>query len=451
MANPTLLPLRMAPASPPPSDARVVTEIYRPYFLTGILCVLTAGCTLGAIALLGVAVTRGYGLSAWTPYILAHANSQLYGWVGLFVMGFALQHHAPRQSRASLFYGLAFVSLGLMVGGIALRFVAEPLALTNRPGALFLGVASGFLQLGAILAFMANIALTRFSSDEGLTWQTRFVFASLAWWTLVALAEPVFFWMGHGASAEANARFVAQYFGPYRDAQFLGFVPMMIFGVALDKMHAGFGAKPPLERMAKTGLLVWNAGLLLHMAGWIVYFRTGLQSGTLYTLSGLTLLIGGVLLVASTRMFERLSEVLSAQKFIRAAFAWFLVAGAMLALEPLAVFFGGVPFSHAYTGAVRHALTVGFISQMILGVGLVVVSRMNDLPYGKEPPLLLAFVLVNLGNALRVGLEAATVYTDRAFLPMGVTGMIELLGLFVWAATLVPIMVRGWRPRRALA
>ncbi|CAN5460730.1 hypothetical protein BH11ARM2_BH11ARM2_17860 [soil metagenome] len=451
MANRILIPLRVVPAPAPLSDSRVVTEIYRPYFLAGILCVLTAGCALGAIALLGVAFSRGYGLGAWTPYILAHANSQLYGWVGLFIMGFALQHHAPRQSRASLFYQLAYLALGLMVSGVVLRFVAEPLALSNRPLALVLGVLSGFLQLGAIVAFMANTALTRFSDGKGLAWTTPFVFASLTWWVLVALAEPLFFVMAHGASAEANVRFVAEWFGPYREAQFLGFVPMMIFGVALDKMHAGFGAKPPFRHMGQAGFILWNAGLVLHMAGWIVLFRSGLASGVLYTEGGLTLLGAGVLLVLSTRIFESLSESISAQKFIRAAFAWFLVAATMLALEPFAVRLAGVPFSHAYTGAVRHALTVGFISQMILGVGLVVVSRMNDLPYGQEPQLFLAFVLVNLGNALRVALEAATVYTDRAFLPMGVTGMIELAGLFVWAATLVPIMVRGIRFRGAHA
>lgn len=451
MAQRTLIPLRVVPATPLPDDPRVVTEIYRPFFLAGILCVLTAGCTLGAIALLGVAFTRGYGLSGWTPYILAHANSQLYGWVGLFVIGFALQHHAPRQSRAALFYRLAYVSLGLMVSGVVLRFVAEPLALTHRPLAMGLGIVSGLLQAGAIFAFMANTSLTRFSNGQGLAWQSRFVFASLAWWTLAALAEPVFFWMSHTASAEENVRFVAQWFGPYREAQFLGFVPMMIFGVALDKMHAGFGAKPPLVWVGKAGFVLWNLGLVMHMVGWIVYFRSGFGASALYTAGGLVILVSGACLVTSTRMLERLTEPLAAQKFIRAAFGWLLVAALMLALEPLVVSLAGLPFSHAYTGAVRHALTVGFISQMILGVGLVVVSRMNDLPYGQEPPLLLAFVLVNLGNALRVGLEAATVYTDRAFLPMGVTGMIELTGLALWAATLVPIMIRDWRPGRAAA
>ncbi|RYG26703.1 hypothetical protein EON82_02280 [bacterium] len=451
MAQRTLTPLRVVPATPLPADPRVVTEIYRPYFLAGILCVLTAGCTLGAIALLGVATSHGYGLSAWTPYILAHANSQLYGWVGLFVIGFALQHHAPRKSREALFYRLAYVSLGLMVAGVALRFVAEPLALVNRPYGLALGLLSGVLQVAAIVAFMSNTSLTRFSNGTGLTWQSRFVFASLAWWTLVALAEPTFFWMSHGASAADNVRFVAQYFAPYREAQFLGFVPMMIFGVALDKMHAGFGAKLPFERIGKLGFTLWNVGLLMHMAGWIVSFRSDFRSSGLYVLASIVLLVGGICLVVATRMFEGLTPSLSAQKFIRAAFAWFLVAGVMLALEPVAVSLAGVAFSHAYTGAVRHALTVGFISQMILGVGMVVVSRMNDLPYGQEPRLVIAFLLVNLGNLLRVGLEAATVYTDRAFLPMGVTGMIELTGIVVWAGTLVSIMLPGWRIRRAHA
>jgi hypothetical protein len=421
-------------------DARVVTEIYRPFFLAGMLCVLTAGCTLGAIALIGVALNQGYGLPTWTPYILAHANSQLYGWVGLFVIGFALQHHAPRQSRAALFYRLASVSLILMVSGVALRFVAEPSMAVNRALGLGLGVLSGLLQIGAIAAFIANTALTRFSTGGGIPWQSRFVFGSLAWWMLVAAAEPAIFWWSHGPDAEANLRFVAEWFAPYREAQFLGFVPLMIFGVALDKMHKGFGAKPPFVRAGKAGFVLWNLGLVLHMVGWVVAYRSGFTTSALYTAGSVVLLAGGISLVAATRMLERLTEAITAQKFIRAAFVWFLVAATMLAAEPLVLALADVSFSHAYTGAVRHALTVGFISQMIMGVGIVVTSRMNDLPYGAEPVLLVPFVLLNLGNALRVGLEAATVFTDHAFLPMGATGLVELTALALWAATLVRII-----------
>ena len=116
---------------------------------------LTAGCLPGAVALFGIAQQASYTASAWTPYVLAHANSQLYGWVGFFIMGFSLQQHAPSIERAALFHRLAYVSLGLMGAGIALRFVAEPLTAVDRDVWLPVGVLSGLLQLAAVALFIA--------------------------------------------------------------------------------------------------------------------------------------------------------------------------------------------------------------------------------------------------------------------------------------------------------
>src|SRR4051794_24740578 len=111
--------LVVLPSTPKTANvASVSTTIHRPFFFMGILSVLTAGCTLGALALLGIALKGQFASSVWTPYVLAHANSQLYGWVGFFVMGFSLQHHSPRPSRVRLFYRLAYGSLSLMSAGI---------------------------------------------------------------------------------------------------------------------------------------------------------------------------------------------------------------------------------------------------------------------------------------------------------------------------------------------
>lgn len=93
----------------------------------------------------------------------------------------------------------------------------------------------------------------------------------------------------------------------------------------------------------------------------------------------------------------------------------------------------GTPFSHAYTGAIRHAVTVGFISQMILGFGSHVVARMNDLDERRLPSLWSVFILLNVGNTARVTLEIATDFTLAAYAPMGITGFVELLGLAIWA------------------
>jgi hypothetical protein len=443
MATRELVPLRLVnPPAVPRDEQRAVTHIYRPSFISGILSVLTAGCLLGAIALLGIALNSSYTASAWTPYVLAHANSQLYGWVGFFVIGFALQQHAPRMGRLHLFYGLAKWSLGLMAAGIALRFVSEPMVRVDSSVWLPIGVLSCVLQLIAVGLFMANVALTRYRTGEGLAWQTAFVFTSLFWWLLVAAAEPFFFALAHGANGVA---FTAEWFSPYREAQFLGFVGMMIFGVALVKMHSCFGAAEACPKLGLAGFAFWNLGLLARMFGWVLNYRSDMAQPWIWHMGGGLLAVGAILLVLSTRMFMPLRNSIRAHKFIRAAFGWLVVSGVLLALEPLHLALTGQVFSHAYTGAIRHAVTVGFISQMIIGVSVQVIANMNDLPAAALRPLWSVFWLLNVGNALRVALEIGTDYSAAAFLPMGVTGFVELTALLVWAADVLVPMMRSRR------
>ncbi len=199
--------LRVLPTTQASDRAEI--SVYRPFFVAGILTVLTAGCLLGAIALYGIAQQGSYTASAWTPYILAHANSQLFGWVGFFIMGFALQQHAPTLARAVLFHRLAYASLGLMGAGIALRFVAEPMTMVDRAVWVPVGVLSGILQLAAVVLFIVNSSVTRHRSGQRLTWPTAFVFSSLFWLVVVSVAEPIVFALSHQASKEDSIVFVA--------------------------------------------------------------------------------------------------------------------------------------------------------------------------------------------------------------------------------------------------
>jgi hypothetical protein len=428
-------------------EAAAEIRIFPVFFRAGIAAVLTTGCLLGAIALLGVALRQSYTVAAWTPYILAHVNSQLYGWVGLFVMGFALQHHPPRVSHAALFHRLAHTQLALLLIAVVVRFVAEPLAAPTAPPDLRtigigLGVFTGVLQAFAVALFIMNIGLTRYRGRDGsgLPWQSRFVFASLGWWLLAAVVEPRVFLATHGADAGANAAFIAARFVPYREAQFLGFVPMMIFGVALARFSAEFGLRFAHRAPALAGFALWNLALLVRMAGWTLWSDTGAVAGlSLYHAGGMLLAVAATLLVFALRIFARREPDAvpsAALWFIRTAFVWLLLAGALTAAEPFALAGLQVPFSHAYTGAIRHALTVGFISQMIVGVALHVVPRWMGKPAGGAwtAPLLLVYPLLNLGNLLRVALEIATDHTPSAFAPMGVTGFVELVALSLWAA-----------------
>lgn len=436
MVSRQLSPLRIVPTkvrAKLPSD-RADIAIYKPFFLSGILSVLTAGCMLGAIALLGISIKGDYLASAWTPYVLAHANSQLFGWVGFFIIGFALQQHATTVAKSDTFHRIAYWILGLLAAGIALRFVAEPMSKVDRGVWVPVGVGACLLQLAAVVLFMYNTTANRYRAGGPLTWQSLFVFGSLFWMLVISIAEPIFFAMSHQASPEAAIMFVAKWFAPYREAQFLGFAAMMIFGVSLVKFHTCFGLR---EANAKLGILafgLWMVGLLMRIFGWIMYFDGMLQpeKAWMFRLGAVSLALGAVAAAGSLGVFEPVRETFRSQKFVRAAFVWLLASGVMLALEPIHLNQIGMPFSHAFTGATRHAVTVGFISQMIIGVGMHVVARLNGLAEDRLPALWSVFWLLNLGNTGRVVLEVATDYTPRAFTPMGITGFVELTALAIW-------------------
>lgn len=433
-------------AAPVTDRASVFT--YKPFFLAGIASVLLAGCMLGAIALLGIAIQGSYTASAWAPYVRAHANSQLFGWVGFFVMGFSLQQHAPRMGALALYKKLAAFSLWAMAFGLALRFVAEPLFERYQSQGTAIGLASTIVQAAAIAAFVANIAITRQRTGEPMTWKVKFVFASLAFLLVAAFAEPWLFLGTHSADPVDRVMFIAEWMPVARAVQFLGFVSMMVFGVSLAKFDTCFGGRETHQALGNAGFVLWTTGVFAHCAGWVRAFQNGFTDDTLYRTGNGLLFIGAVAIVFASNVFQSLTPAPSV-KFVRAAYAWLLVAGLLMVVEPLHLSAIGAPFSHAYTGAVRHALTVGFISQMIVGVGAHVVYKMGAVPASRQSWLVPTFVLLNLGNAARVALEIATDYTLSAFLPMGFTGFVELVGIGIWGVTMAMTIVR--RPLAATA
>jgi hypothetical protein len=364
-------------------------------------------------------------------------------------MGFSLKQHAPRESRRRLFYALGYSSFALVALSILLRFLAEPNVQNNRELWLPVGILSGVMQAVAVLLFIANTAVTRHrpidqASGEpiGMPWQSVLILASLAWWLLVAVAEPVCFALSHQAESVPSIMFVAKWFVPLRDAQFLGFVVNMIAGVALSRFGQEFGLRTASRPLGLAGFALWNCGLIARMLGWLRYFEAGMVagSGTLYFCGGIALAAGALCFVAGSRIFSHIGSPSPATAFVRTAMAWLIVSGALIVLEPAHLSRLGQPFSHAFTGAIRHALTVGFISQMIVGMSLQIVPRLRGMQASDVyPPAALwtIFALLNGGNTLRVGGQILTDYSAAGFPLMGMTGFVELSGLVVWAALVV--------------
>jgi hypothetical protein len=142
-------------------------------------------------------------------------------------------------------------------------------------------------------------------------------------------------------------------------------------------------------------------------------------------------------------------------KFIRAAHVWFIAATAMLVFTPIYNFGiympitgSHVPFSHAFFGAYRHALTVGFIMMMIVGVSSKVVPTLSGVDVRRANSLWPTFVLLNLGNLTRVSFQIATDFSPAAYSVMGVSGFIEVVGLTLWGYELFANMRVGKKLQR---
>ena len=107
----TLYSVRAVCGEPDAADRRVVTRSERRLSDTfkafassskagGIVLILTAGATWGAWLLWQIGVA-GRFTGASLHHVNAHGHAQIYGWVGLFIMGFAYQAF-PRMWHVDL-------------------------------------------------------------------------------------------------------------------------------------------------------------------------------------------------------------------------------------------------------------------------------------------------------------------------------------------------------------
>ena len=88
-------------AQPYVYKASLQDYIYRRFFKAGVVIVLTVGCLWGAINLLQIGLGKNFLQLRLLSSIHAHAHAMIFGWVGMFVMGFAYQSF-PRFKNTTL-------------------------------------------------------------------------------------------------------------------------------------------------------------------------------------------------------------------------------------------------------------------------------------------------------------------------------------------------------------
>ncbi|MBI2876350.1 MAG: NnrS family protein [Candidatus Tectomicrobia bacterium] len=394
---------------------------------TAILITLSFGTLWGVILLTQIAWGRSFQAPGYAE-VQAHGHAQFFGWVGLFIMGVAY-YVLPKFKDvpfSRLQYRLANLSLGLMATGVAVRAVSQPLA----DSALFAGleVVSAAVEWVSVVLFV-GISLQIFSrSRSPREFYDPYLLGSLVWFLGMGLMNLILI-------SQAALHLETAIRGPWNSA-FLhltvyGFMANMIFGVSFRVLPNFLVLRQQSERAARLAFWLFNVGVFARafVPGWAV-------------LSSLLEGIGIVLVVRSLGIFTRpvVQLVIPGVDqafgwFIKAGYGWLLIAGLMVLGGDLYALVSGELLPHAYVGSYRHAITVGFITSLILGVAYRILPIFNGTELYRPGLMRLSFYLLLLGNTLRVVFQAGTlVWGHWPYLLVGVSGYLELsaLALFGW-------------------
>lgn len=421
----------------------IADTIYRRYFVAAIVATLTLGAGWGVWLLWQIGLAGTFtGVSIHD--VNAHGHAQIAAWVGLFIMGFAYQS-LPRFWHTSLAAPrLAVATFIAMLLGVAAATAG--MWAHDQPWSLPAAMIGGAIELAAIAVFAGQIVATRRRAAVPFEPYLLFVFTALAFFIVQAAFGLWHTWTTMTAgSQEELVWYVATYQAVLRDLQIHGLALFMILGVSLRVLPGllNVPAASPRRVYLAWGMLV--AAVVGEAVLFIAYRWTGNHRIAATLMAPWVLLAIGSLMLPWIWKLWRRSDADHAEragKFIRVAYGWLALSMAMLLLLPVYQVISGIPFSHAYYGAIRHAITVGFISLMIMGVAAKVVPTLA----GVNPRTLSAlwgpFVLVNVGCALRVSLQTLTDWHDGFFAMVGISGVLELAGLTWWGLHLVGLMLR---------
>jgi hypothetical protein len=366
-------------------------------------------------------------------------------------MGFAYQAF-PRFKHTSLAWPkLAVATLVMMVAGIILRSAFQPL-LGSISWPLVPALFGSILEIVAIALFIAIIVKTLRVSGKGLAHYDYYILSALFWFFVQAVYGTTYFTATALAdNKEALVDLVATWQGSLRDLQIHGFALLMILGVSQRIFHFFYGLPKPAARRSLIVLACLNLAIVGEVFGLILMRLQGYQWTGLWYGSVILMAMSLVVLVYNWHIYSKPEESDRSLKFLRTAYVWLFISFALLVFLP-AYQFGVLKafapdsnaaqlgFSHAYYGAIRHAITVGFVSMMIVGVAAKVVPTLSGVDVKGLSGLWLPFVLINTGCAMRVGFQTMTDFTDLAFPIAGVSGILEVTGLAIWGTHLWRIM-----------
>jgi uncharacterized protein involved in response to NO len=400
-----------------------LSKLLMAFVCSGLMFMLFPGTLLGVWNLMQISGRENVGLIS-PAWLQAHGHAQVFGWVGSFLLGIGFYSVPKLRGETGSAIRGAWVCWALWTTGVAVRWASNVYLWEWRT----LVPASGILELVAFLFFFRAVSQHR-TEQSGKS--------GMEPWVLVVLTATLGFLgalianMAGSVSVSLHGQNPAF---PYRfDQRYLallgwGFLVPFVWGFSAKWMRVFLGLKPLREKPLLGTILVNSAGVILALLG--------------LTSIAVWFFVSSVALsIVAIRIFEPRNQEPKTRGihnsfpfFVRMAYAW-LLAAALLGVA--ANFWDN---SGGIWGASRHALTVGFISVMVLSVGQRILPAFAGMRLLWSPKLMFGgLLLLTVGCSLRVSCEVIAYqdYADWAWRVLPISALLELGGLTLFAVNIL--------------
>ncbi len=432
---------------------------YRLFLGTSLALALFGGFLLAVLLPLAQALAWDWG-TRWQALVQAHGQLQLLGFAGLFIAGMALRLMPRFSGRDIAFPRLVPALIPLIGGSVVLRALAQPWA-GGFPRDAGLALSAALLLAGAV-AFAAVVwgtLLQRESRAEATAWY--FCLGALAYVAQAALnAAIVVEMVRRGLELAPLAKDEALIF-----VQLFGFLLLFLCGVATRAVPSLTGnARPDASSRAAAITLAVGVALYGVAAVWAAY-RTPTQATARIEDAALLLVAAAFIAVTwlSGVARPRANRVARASQapfhFVRAAFAWLVVAAILTAWYAVPALIDGKVIDAFATDAIRHTLTVGVVTMMIVGMGMLVVpefaGRRIQHP-GGELVALAVLAALNVAVVLRIwpAIDGVRWISVTRFWPMAAAGAVAIAAVgafaFMFLQSYIEQRTPGWGSTDAL-
>ena len=409
-----------------PAPERKAARVLAAFIVTGLAFLALPGTLLGVWNLISIA-ERHTSNGASVAWIQAHGHAQLFGWVGTFILGISLYVLPKFQGRMPKRFAIAWAVWVLWTTGVAVRWWVGVETRQWRVGL----VASAVLELGALAlalyyvlsgrAVGATPALSQKVPRDLGSWMGMAAFGALGVALLLNLV----------ISIQVAQQADLPVYPAVADRVFLlialwGFAVPMAWGYSTRFVTIFLSLAPPHHRAAR----------------WVSLGVAALVISVLakqFLLADILALLLTLLALWALRIFQASlgpPKVIGVYRhypvFVRASYGW-LAVGAVLGV--LADLFAS---QSGWSGASRHAVTVGFLATLVFALApRILPSFLNGRELYSFRLMAASLWVLNAGCSLRV-LSESIAYSAGgwAWRALPISALLELSAVILFVTNL---------------